>query len=240
MTLPKDFPVVELRRYTVREEERPAFARYFETYFPEAFQQAGALLFGHFFEREDPAGFTWIRGFHDMEERAAINEAFYGGPLWREHSAKMNERMTDYTNVLLLEPVAPGRGIPILPAVDPVHEERGVQGLVIAQIFAVEPGGVEAFVPQAEEAFARYRDAGAREAGVLVTLDVPNNFPKLPVRSDGPHLVWLGILEDDRSLGAFRPEAEEAARALLASGLLRGAPELTVLEPTSRSRLRWR
>jgi len=33
---------------------------------------------------------------------------------------------------------------------------------------------------------------------VLVTLDVPNNFPQLPVRTDGPYLVWLGIVRDTR------------------------------------------
>ena len=41
--------------------------------------------------------------------------------------------------------------------------------------------------------------AGIREAAVLVTLDVTNNFPQLPVRSDGPYLVWLGIAPDDKA-----------------------------------------
>jgi hypothetical protein len=37
----------------------------------------------------------------------------------------------------------------------------------------------------------------------------------------------------------FMPAAAQAARALGASGLLRGEPELVVLDPTRRSRLRW-
>jgi len=77
----RDFPVIEFRRYTVKEEEREHFARYFESYFPEAFQQLGALIHGHFLEGENRSGFTWIRGFHDLEARATVNEAFYGGPL---------------------------------------------------------------------------------------------------------------------------------------------------------------
>ena len=34
---------------------------------------------------------------------------------------------------------------------------------------------------------------GAREAGVLVTLDAANNLPQLPVPTDGPYLV-VGVV----------------------------------------------
>lgn len=173
----KDFQVIELRRYTIKEEERDHFASYFESYTPEAFEQMGSLIFGQFLERNNPTGFVWIRGFHDMDARAAVSEAFYGGPLWKEHASTFNDR---------------------------------------------------------------YRSDGVREAGVLVTLDVPNNFPRLPFRTDGPYLVWLGIVKDDPTLESrFRPLAEGSLRLLSATGLLRGAPELVVLNPTRRSRLRW-
>jgi hypothetical protein len=62
-----DFQVIEFRRYTIRDGERQHFAQYFESYFPEAFQQLGALALGHFFERKNQTGFTWIRAFHSME-----------------------------------------------------------------------------------------------------------------------------------------------------------------------------
>jgi hypothetical protein len=75
---------------------------------------------------------------------------------------------------------------------------------------------------------------------VLVTLDVPNNFPKLPIRTDGPYLVWLGILKDDAMLETrFAPLAERSLQALTATGLLRSTPEQVLLDPTHRSRLRW-
>ena len=51
----QDYPVIELRRYTVKETERNSFARYFESYFPEAFQQLGAMIFGQFLETREPA-----------------------------------------------------------------------------------------------------------------------------------------------------------------------------------------
>jgi hypothetical protein len=236
----KDFPVIELRRYAIKAGERQHFADYFESFFPEAFEQIGAIAFGQFLERNDPSRFTWLRGFPTLDARAALNAAFYDGPLWKEHRTTMNDILDDSDNVLLLRPLDPGRGIPVLPAVDPVREARGARGVVAAQIFAVKPGGIEAFARQAEPAFAGYRGAGAREAGVLVTLDVPNNFPRLPIRTDGPFLVWLGIFEDDRSLAAAAALALRSADALSATGLLRGAPEWVVLDPTRRSRLRWR
>ena len=43
-----DFQVFEFRRYTVKPSEREHFAQYFESYFPEAFQQLGAIAAGSF------------------------------------------------------------------------------------------------------------------------------------------------------------------------------------------------
>jgi hypothetical protein len=75
---------------------------------------------------------------------------------------------------------------------------------------------------------------------VLVTLDVPNNYPQLPIRTDGPFLVWLGVLKDNQMLeNEFNPLAERSLQSLSATGLIRGAPESVVLDPARRSRLRW-
>jgi hypothetical protein len=234
-----DFQVIEFRRYTIKEGEREHFAEYFD-YFPEAFQQMGAIVFGEFFERKNPVGFTWMRGFKNTDARAIINSSFYYGPLWREHASTMNSPMVDSNNVLLLRPLTTERGVPVLPAVDPIKERKGAQGVVVAQIFAVKRNSIDDFAKQAEETFVTYRAAGAREAGVLVTLDVPNNFPQLPVRTDGPYLVWLGIVKDNKTLETqFTPLAERSTQTLSATGLLRSAPELVILDPTRRSRLRW-
>jgi hypothetical protein len=236
----KDFQVIEFRRYAIKEGEREPFARCFDSYFPEAFQQLGAMAFGQFFERKNHSWFTWIRGFKNIDARATVNAAFYYGPVWKEHASTMNGRMLDSDNVLLLRPLSPEHGITLLPPVDPVAQEKGARGVVVAQIFPVKANSVEEFARDAEPTFARYREAGAREVGILVTLDVPNNFPKLPFRTDGPYLVWLGILKDDQPLEAqFASLAASSAESLSATGLLRGAPELVFLDPTSRSRLRW-
>jgi len=235
-----DFQAIEFRRYTIKEGERTHFAEYFESYFPEAFQQLGAIAAGSFFERKNPSGFTWIRGFHTIEDRAVANAAFYYGSVWKEHKKTLNDLMTDSDNVMLLRPLSQERAVTILPAVDPVTEANGAQGVVVAQIFAIKANSVEAFAKEAEATFASYRATGAREAGVLVTLDVTNNFPQLPIRTDGPYLVWIGILKDNHILETgFTPAVERSLPSLTATGLLRGTPELVVLDPTRRSRLRW-
>jgi hypothetical protein len=142
--------------------------------------------------------------------------------------------------VLLLRPLSSDRGITILPAVDLITDADGAQGIVVAEIFAIKANEVEAFANAAEPTFAGYRAAGVREAGVLVTLDVPNNYPQLPFRTDGPYLVWLGILKDNQMLeNEFNPLAERSRQSLSATGLIRATPELVVLDPTHRSRLRW-
>jgi hypothetical protein len=236
----KDFQVVEFRRYTVKEGEREHFAQYFESYFPEAFEQLGSIAVGTFFERKDPSHFTWIRAFHTMDDRAKINAEFYYGPLWREHAATMNNLMTDSDNVLLLKSLKPERSVAVYPALDPVTEPQGAQGVVVAVIFTIQANGVDAFVREAEPVFASYREAGAREAAVLVSFEGANNFPQLPVRTDGPHVLWLGVLRNDEELEKrLRPLLEDSIKKLSATGLLRVAPEVVVLDPTHRSRLRW-
>jgi hypothetical protein len=235
----REYPVVELRRYAVKAGARDRFARCFDGYFPEAFQQLGAIAFGQFAERRQDSWFTWLRGFPSLDARAEMNAEFYDGVLWKEHAARMNELIIDSDNVLLLRPLAAGRGLPVLPAVDLGADAGGPPGVAVLQIFPVKPGSIEPFAQQAASEFAAYGAAGVHEVGVLVSLDVPNNFPRLPIRSDGPYLVWVGVAKDDAAANRLGRLTERAAESLTAQGFLRGAPELVVLEPTPRSRLRW-
>jgi hypothetical protein len=235
-----NFQVVEFRRYTIKEGKREDFIKYFEAYFPEAFEQLGALALGQFRERGNASRFVWLRGFHSRFDRPIVNSAFYFGPLWREHSLKMNSLMSDSDNVLLLRPLAPDTEITVLPAVDPVTEKNDVRGIAVAQIFSLKSQPDEALSARLRREFSSYHVPGVREAGILVTLDAPNNFPQLRVRNDGPFLVWLGILKDEESLKASFTAATQRVGEMLASEkLLRDTPEVLVLEPTPRSRLRW-
>jgi hypothetical protein len=233
------YAVIELRRYTITAGGRQQFGRIFETYFPEAFQQAGAVALGHFDERSNPDRFTWIRGFRDWASRAVANRAFYDGPVWQEHRQAVNRYIVDSDNVLLLRPLYPDSDMPALRAVDPVAEPLGARGVVVAQLFQAAPGMLDACALAAETGFASYRGRGVTEAGILVSIAEPNNFPRHPVREDGPWLVWIGVLRDDEALDALRPAFAHAAAVLEAAGLLAAPAELLVLDPGRRSRMRW-
>jgi hypothetical protein len=235
-----DFPVIEFRRYTIKEGQRKAFTQYFDTFFPEAFQQLGTIVSASMLERKNQSGFIWIRGFHTLDDRAILNGNFYFSSVWNEHRSTMTDLIADADNVMLLRPLRPETEVPVFGAVDPVKEPNGAQGVVVVQVFSIKSGRVEDFVKEAETVFASFRNTGAREAGVLTTLDVKNNFPALSFRTDGPFLLWIGLLKDDQALETdFMPVAERSLASLNATGLLRNAPELIVLDPTPRSRLRW-
>src|SRR6184192_2281421 len=148
------FQVIEFRRYTIKEGERENFIRYFETYFPEAFEQLGALALGQFRERGNASGFVWLRGFHTRFDRPIVNGAFYFGPLWREHRQ----------NVLLLRPLAPDTEVTVLPAVDPVTEKNGVMGIAVAQIFSLKNQPDESSSARLRKTFSSYLVPGVREA----------------------------------------------------------------------------
>jgi hypothetical protein len=235
----RNYQVVELRRYTIKKGEREHFATYFDTLFPEAFEQLGALAIGQFLERKQSDHFLWLRAFHDMDERAKANSLFYYGPVWKEHKAAINNIIDDSDNVLLLRPFDVNRPIKVMPAVDPVTEPDGARGVVVALIFPVKPDAVDQFARDAEPTFTKYRGAGIEEVGLLCTLDAKNNFPQLPVRSDGPFLVWLGLLKNDTMLTkTFLPLNELSRSEIQKSQSLRGDTELVILDPTKRSRLR--
>jgi len=230
----QDFQIVELRRYTTTPGKRGDFVRYFDSYFPEAFEQLGAMIFGQFVERDDANRVIWLRGFKDIQARPVVNAAFYYGPLWREHRAKVNAILPDSDNVMLMRPLHAERGITVLPAVDPVREPEGARGVIVAQIFPVRKEQMDAFSSRAERAFLAYDSQVVRTAGVLVSLDVPNNFPQ-----DGPWLVWLGVAEDDTALRVLSQRMDDVEQAMTEAVGLRGSIERIVMDPTPRSRLRW-
>jgi hypothetical protein len=69
---------------------------------------------------------------------------------------------------------------------------------------------------------------------------MPNNFPQLPIRTDGPFLVWLGVVKSSATLDVkLIPILKEIEQSLAATGLLRGKPQRLVMDPSPRPRLRW-
>ena len=62
-----NYQVVELRRYDIAPGQRDRFVRYFDAYFPEAFEQLDCMVFGQFEDRAAPTKFVWLRGYRDMD-----------------------------------------------------------------------------------------------------------------------------------------------------------------------------
>ena len=188
-----DYQAVEFRRYTLANGVRPQFVSYFEAFFPETFEQLGAITFGSFVEHANSTGFVEIRGFHALVDRAVVSSEFYYGPVWREHRGPVNEMLAGDDSVMLMKPLDTQSSVVVLPSVDPRVPATAQSGTVIAEIFSVKKGSEDEFGKRADAVFARYLTASVRQAGILVTLDAPNNFPQQEIRSDGPFLIWLGV-----------------------------------------------
>lgn len=175
---------------------------------------------GQFVEHGDPERFTWLRGFHDQQARPVVNAAFYCGPPWREHRAKVNAILpaSDNDSEMPMPPLHPGRGIAVLPAVDPVVRPGGAGGIVVALVFAVANAHLDAFAARAEHAFAAYDGPGVHGAGMR---------------------VWLGVCRDEAVLRILSPRLAAVERELDMGGTRHDLVERVVMDPTPRSRLRW-
>lgn len=211
--------VVELRRYLMKPGRRDELVALFEREFIETQQAVGLQVLGIFTEPDAPERFTWLRGFADMATRAAGLQAFYGGPVWQAHREAANATMLDSDDVLLLRP---SPGLPALPAAGRQAAPRDWRAIVLP---LAEPAGdaLRSFV--ASQWLPALRQAGVDSMAVFETEPAPNNFPRLPVRTDGPVLVVLAAW----ACGSAAP-----GLATLAPWL-RAEPLVLDLVPTARS-----
>ena len=222
------YPVVELRQYTLRPGQRDVLIDLFDRELVESQEAAGMAIVGQFRDLDDPDRFVWIRGFGDMPSRARALAAFYGGPVWKAHSAQANATMIDSDNVLLLRPVTVLSGFPApvaarLPA---GRAAAGTSRVLVTIYYRDQPF---------DQAFADFFDrqvrpalieAGATPLACLQTEYAENTFPALPVRTGENAFVWLARFPSQAHLDAYLGQARPA-----------GAQQLR-LAPTARSLLR--
>jgi hypothetical protein len=212
-------PIVELRQYTLHPGVRDTLIRIFDAHFIEGQERCGMRVIGQFRDLDDPDRFVWLRGFADMASRTRALEAFYGGPVWKEHGPAANATMVDHTDVLLLRPADPRGAFRLHPAGRPGPDgEGGAGGVVVATIdhFDAAPSSV---------AIEAARD-GRDPLGQFVTERAPNGYPRLPVREDANVLVTFFI----------EPTGEDVQPTALPPGVRRR--ERRRLAPTPRSLLR--
>ncbi|MEY9845339.1 NIPSNAP family protein [Streptacidiphilus sp. MAP5-3] len=164
--------IVELRQYTLHPGARETLIELFEREFVTGQQAVGITVGGRFRDLDDPDRFVWLRAFPNMAHRRRSLEAFYTGPVWREHRDAANATMVDSDDVLLL------RG----PGFTPTPGTREVLTTVC------HPGVVADF-----DAYAA-RHLGPRHA-LHRTEHTENDYPLLPVRAGEDVRVWFGPAE---------------------------------------------
>ena len=164
--------IIELRQYTLREGRRDELIDMFDREFVETQEELGLAVLGQFRDLDRPHHFVWLRGFADMPSRGTGLEAFYSGPVWKEHGPAANATMLDSDDVLLLREV--------VPVPRPARRTEPAESVLYATIWHWEGPFADPADPAGEDVLA-----------VLRTDYAENNFPRLPVREGEHVLVWL-------------------------------------------------
>ena len=226
-----DWPVVELRQYTLRGGRRDELIALFEREFIETQDAVGAHVLATFRDLDDPDRFVWMRGFASMQARAEALKAFYFGPVWKAHRQAANATILDSDNVLVLRPATPGGGL-----------AHAAHAPVLAFIHYLDDATAAPFAAWFEahlrpEAPAR----GAQVLGAFVSETSPNTFPQLPVREKDRVFVWFaqprsGDAADFLTRWRGRTGWRDGADETLLPAFMR-KPEVLRLSPTRRSPL---
>jgi hypothetical protein len=205
--------IFELRDYTLHPGRREVLIALFEREFVESQEAVGCHVLGTFRDLHRPNHFVWLRGFADMDARRQALEAFYGGPVWAAHRDAANATMIDSDDVLLLRRA--GKKPVLLPSHPSRDAPSSGNSVVDVSIFAVDDQG--------EGEFARVAERADGLVATFATERSPNNFPRLPVRSDNVFVMMRNLRRGGNVQDAL--------------GLPKPIRRMR-LEPTARSRLR--
>jgi hypothetical protein len=225
-------PIVELRRYTLRPDQRDVLITLFDREFVETQEAVGIDVIGQFRDLDAPDHFVWLRGFPDLQSRTESLRAFYGGPVWRAHRSAANATMIDSDDVLLLRPAHPDSGFQ-LGSDRPVPSSNGI---IVATTWHLQPEAEAGFPEVFDTVLApMLDDTGIPILASFVSEHGENGFPALPVREEARVFVWFSRFPDRAAheRQATAPGFAEALRPHLAR-----VPEVALLSPTTRSRLR--
>ena len=211
--------VVDLRQYTLHPGRRDTLIDIFDEHFVEGQEVCGMHISGQFRDLDDPDRFVWLRGFRSLEARAEALNAFYYGPVWRQHAEAANATMLDSDDALLLQPIHLGPDYPTPTTPRPDEQPNSV---IAGFVHRADEGFPEHFT---EKMLPVLTELGVAPLAIFRSLSVENNFPALPLRDDTV-LVWLARFADDPAYGVV----QEALRDWEGQELR--------LRPTSRSQLR--
>jgi hypothetical protein len=236
-------PVVELRQYTLVPGGREALIALFEREFIETQEATSMIVIGQFRDLNNADRFVWLRGFSDMDARAAQLQEFYGGPVWKAHRDAANATMIDSDNVLLLRPTSPTSGFQLENASRaPLGSTMKREDLLVATIYHLGKTKGAAFATFFErELRPHLTKAGISVLASFVTETHPNTFPRLPVREDANVFVWFSRFPDrgayDKCAAAVGESMRQREGTTKLTELTKGQSEVLLLSPTPRSLL---
>ncbi len=236
-------PIVELRMYALHPGRRDDLIELFEREFIETQEAVGMQVIGQFYDLDDPNRFVWLRGFNDMDSRAQSLNAFYSGPIWKEHRDAANATMIDSDNILLLRLTHPTSGFSLNGHRPPRGNRTTQNGFLTATIYYFSRPVDSDFIHYFENTIHPVlMETDAQLLAYFVTEDSPNTFPRLPVR-EGEHVfVWFTGFPNQaayehhtKQLAESRIWKEDISKYL--KRRLIKKPEVLRLSPTPRSQL---
>ena len=236
-------PVVELRQYTLIPGQSETLIALFEREFIETQEATGMKVIGQFRDLNNPDRFVWLRGFSDMDARAAQLQEFYGGPVWKKHRDAANATMVDSDNVLLLRPASPTSGFQLEQRRRAsVGSTTNREDLLVAIIYHLgKTAGVDFAAFFEREVQPRLTKAEVSVLASFVTETHPNTFTRLPVRENATVFVWFARFLDrkayEKSAAAISESMREEETGGKPAALIVDQPEILMLSPTARSLL---
>ncbi len=235
----REFGVVELRRYLTRPATRDSLIALFEREFVESQEACGMVPIGHFRNLDEPESFVWIRGFPNVETRAAALECFYiHSPHWLEHRDAANATLLDNDNVLLLRNARANSGFDLQGLERPAPGASSEPAsFVAASIFMLDRAADETFIEAFELELLPLLSSHGERIAYFVTEGRPNDFPRLPVREGEFAFVVVSVCDTHDALDAIARTWHEARLPELVQGRILSREPLRLV-PAQRSLLR--
>jgi hypothetical protein len=238
-------PLLELRQYALRPGRRDDLIDLFDAEFVESQERLGMGVYGQFRDLDDTDRFVWLRGYPDgsAERRGKALAAFYGGPVWAEHGKAANAAMVDSDDVFLLAPIRRDEPFVGEPAHPPVGSAPPDSVYDLTVCLLERPPDRDLLDYVSSDVVPMLTRVAAAPVAALVSRDVPNMFPALPVREDEPVVAWLVRLDNATAHAAYRRRLRESPRWRdetwpRLQDAQRAEPLRLRLGPTGRSRLR--